>query len=746
MSRQWRIGRVFVLRHCGMPFDWLEELAGPPALLEAADALLDLEESQAAAPPGVRAAMAACDPERVPPGRRGVPEVAEWCERAARYRAMYREADERATGELRRALRRPTVDEAIFMSNPGVYRNMLVPMLEEREPVPLDSRRRRARRQLYTYLQRFCAKSETVGFFGPMAYGTATAPGATAVLRTGLPRVRRVFLSGWAARELVRAIVRDSRMLLDLRFHRTGRAAEDGEHGEQGEQGERGEHGLLAAVGPEGATLRGLRAATGRPVREVAWELRELAAAGALDVALGGGPYDLWPLRTLAAQLAELPPSPAREEWLRRVAELDRLRGALETEPLAGKIKILDELERLFVTITGVEARRGAGATYADRAVVFEECSSPFALEVGEDLLREWERRLRPALEACVAHGHAAQTAASRRVAEALGGRGELPLPEYAARATGLFPASGGAFQAAHAPRYGDPAQGPRLAEEAAALRGDRYAVIDLCPRAGDVSGLAGAALLLARAHHHLQVPSWLGAMYPDPAGFAAEAAAWVAEQGGRLVGFDFGRRNKGYYRFPGPEVPLRPPSWTDAARPGLLRAEELTVRVERDRVRLFGPGGREVRAYLPLGDFVKYPPYAALSHPQVLHPVFAPGHGECEEVRIGGVAVQRARWRLDPAEVTQAAPEARFLALRRLARRTGRRFVFCRAERERKPYLIDLASPLAADLLGHVARGGGALTVEPMAPGPEELWLRDPEGRRYVCELRMQVIGRERP
>ncbi|TYB43973.1 lantibiotic dehydratase [Actinomadura chibensis] len=746
MSRRWRLGRVFVLRHSGMPFDWLEGLGASPDLLRAADDLLDVERSLDVRdlPEPVRDAIAACAPERLPAKRT---DLAAWRDGARRFRDLYREADERATERLRPVLENPLVGEAVFLSNPAVYRNMLLPLLSAAGP--LNARRRRARRQLYTYLQRFCGKSETVSFFGPIAYGGARAGGG-AVLRTDRPRARRVFVAAWAARELARALARDPRLLPDLRFHLT---RPDGDGPDDDAAGP-ASAAVLAAIGRDGRTLRGMCRETGLPAREAARALRELVAAGVLDVALGAGPYDLDPLGALARQLGELPAAPARDLWLRRLRELERLRAALETEPFPAKVGILQELEGLFETCTGVSARRGAGRTYADRAIVYEECSSNFSLEVGEDLLRDWERRLGPVLEVCTVHGHAAQRQAARQVATAIraedpspDGTSEMSLAAYAHRTTELFQPRGSAFQADHAPRYRGADDLHRLLREAATLDGDRYALIDLCPRAGDVAGLPAAGLVVARIHHHLQIPGWLDVMHPDPASFAAEAAAWLAEHGDRLVGFDFGRRNKGYYRFPGREVALRAPSWTDAGRDDLLRAEELTVRVERDGVRLTGPDERELRAYLPLSDFAKYPPYAALSHPQVQHPVFASGlDGRDEEVRVADVVVQRARWHVGAAEAAAATAEARFLTLRRLARRTGCRFVFVRSRRERKPYLIDLESPLAADLLGHVAPPGGTLTAEAMVPGPDELWLRDAEGRRYVCELRVQAIGRDAP
>ncbi|MFI9627279.1 lantibiotic dehydratase [Streptomyces sp. NPDC052042] len=748
MSRQWRIGREFILRHAGMPFDWLEELGAPHSLLDLADELLDRErtvlELVGTRFRGARAEAVRSDVlrgrVRQLPGSGGsdwIRAVRAWGDAWQRYAHAHRQADEEAGKRLRDLLADPRVSEAVFLSNPDAHRNMLLPLLAH--DGPLTSRRRRVRRQMYTYVQRFCAKNETVSFFGPMAYGTV-GDGDGAALRDDVPRARRVFFSHWAARALTTAIAKDPKILPHLAFHATGR-------------GDAAREPLLSLVAPGGTVFRDLVRAAGRPAREIARTLMRLVAEEAVTIGLGGGDYDLEPLTTLSGQLCALPSSPARELWLDRIGQLAALIGDLAEQPLDRKAATVAALEDRFTEFTGKPARRGAGAAYADRAVFFEECASPFALTLGAELVRGWEERLAPVMEVCAAHGQATRTAAQDAVRDAFadGHEGpdgpvvELDLLTYATRAAISRSDSTSTFQAAHAPSYpgaGWRAEVERLTGEAEALDGDRYAVVDLCPATPDASGLDGAPLVLSRAHHHLLVRGWLGTMHPDPARLGADAAAWTAEQDGAVVGLDFGRRNKGYYRFPGREVAMRPLTWTDHGRPDLLKPEELTVRIGPDAVTLHDPEDRPVSAYVPLSDFVKYAPIAALSHPQVLHPTFTTEDAQ-PEVALGSVVLQRSRWQVPAEAFTAPEPSARFLALRRLARDTGNRFVFCRSAHERKPYLIDLASPLAADLIGHVARGAEQLGVERMAPGPDELWLRDAEGRRYTSELRMQIIGR---
>ncbi|MET9819407.1 lantibiotic dehydratase [Streptomyces sp. NPDC006355] len=756
MTREWTIGDSFVVRHAGMPFDWLESLAAPATLLEAAEEVLAREAALRRTAGKdfrhIEHAVIRCEPRRLPSVPDSLlPAVDAWRAAAEHYLTQYEEADQRATTELRTLLERPEITEAILLSNPDAYRNMLLPLL--RSSGPLTSRRRRARRQMYTYVQRFCAKNETVSFFGPMAYGTVHDDDTA--LRTDLPCRREVFLSHWAGRALSRAIARDTRLLPDLILHRTsnGDALADLPEGADPSD-QAAARDVIGRIDATGSTLRTLVRDTGRPAKEVARALRLLLAAGAVDMRLGAGAYDLRPLATLLERLRELPASPARRQWIDRLAGLEARRADLEAGSGPEREHLIRALEEAFTAVTGEDPRRAPGATYADRAIFYEEASSPFDLVISRDVAQRWQQRLRALLEVATGHGLATQRAAVETVCRALGPR-RLDLGAYATLTTELFPAPGSTFGTGYAPVYRAdewPAEAERLEKEAAAAPGDRYALIDLCVKASSASDLSEADLLVARIHHHLLVPSWLGTMHPDQDGFAAAAERWVQAQRGRLIGFDFGRRNKGYYRFPGTEVALRPAAWNDS-EPAVRRPERFTVTVDHHDVALWDPDGTRVFAYLPLDDFVKYAPFAALSHPQVAHPaVVPPGTGESREatqdeglaeVRVGGVACQRRRWQVDTNRLGFAAPHARFLELRRLADRTSTRFLFCRSPHERKPYLLDLACPLAADLAGHLAHSTESLLAEVMSPGPDELWLRDARGRRYTSELRIQVTGR---
>jgi hypothetical protein len=270
---------------------------------------------------------------------------------------------------------------------------------------------------------------------------------------------------------------------------------------------------------------------------------------------------------------------------------------------------------------------------------------------------------------------------------------------------------------------------------------GGRYALPDVClARMPDGS----FDVLLARVHHHLMLWSWLGIFHGDRARFEASARRWLEREptAAGVVAMSFGRRNKGFYVFPGRRVVS---SAMDPLEPGEhpIAVTELSVQVEGGRSVLRDAAGKVLHLYLSLADFTTFPPYAALAHPLVLHaPLRSPG--TTPRVRVGDALYQRARWVAEVSSLQKLGGFELMRAVHRLAQERGwPRFVFARVEGERKPFLVDTRSPFAAELLKHLAKAGASF--EEMSPSPEELWLRDERGR-YTFELRMQAARWSEP
>jgi hypothetical protein len=112
---------------------------------------------------------------------------------------------------------------------------------------------------------------------------------------------------------------------------------------------------------------------------------------------------------------------------------------------------------------------------------------------------------------------------------------------------------------------------------------------------------------------------------------------------------------------------------------------------------------------------------------------------------QIGNTVMRRESWNVPAAEVPQHADEVpAFARARGMPRR-----VFTKSPLERKPMYVDTDSPVLGRILCRQARKAAEadpsarIRFSEMLPGPEECWLRDPDGNRYVAELRLVAVDR---
>src|SRR5262245_40180612 len=73
------------------------------------------------------------------------------------------------SGRLREAARDPLVREAVTWQNPAALRNAVDKVAAGAPTKP--SRARQREEIVASYWQRYCAKADTIGFFGPLAWG-----------------------------------------------------------------------------------------------------------------------------------------------------------------------------------------------------------------------------------------------------------------------------------------------------------------------------------------------------------------------------------------------------------------------------------------------------------------------------------------------------------------------------------------------------------------------------------------------
>ncbi len=242
--------------------------------------------------------------------------------------------------------------EALTWQNRDVLRNAL-----DRVDSAAGSTRRRRLETVASYWQRYCAKNDTIGFFGPLGWGTLADDGAAAVLEPGaeLLAERVTHFEVWAIDALATALAQDPevRRWIPPRRHPASPP------------------GILDAA--EAALFT---ACDGRPAFEVGplGLIEKLTERGALVWAflVPLGPH---PERDLRAQLEGIGDAKVRDRCLDSLGRLEaaRARVAAASGDPDALADALEDLDRTFESLVNVSAKRRAGEMYAGRTVCYED-------------------------------------------------------------------------------------------------------------------------------------------------------------------------------------------------------------------------------------------------------------------------------------------------------------------------------------------------------------------------------------
>jgi hypothetical protein len=116
----------------------------------------------------------------------------------------------------------------------------------------------------------------------------------------------------------------------------------------------------------------------------------------------------------------------------------------------------------------------------------------------------------------------------------------------------------------------------------------------------------------------------------------------------------------------------------------------------------------------------------------------------------VGRAVLRRETWRVDADALTwavekDAARRQKLASAWALDRGLPLR-AFALAPVEMKPLYVDFESVLLTSVLARqirrtAERGGGRVRFTEMLPGPDECWLRDAAGNRYTSELRLTAV-----
>jgi hypothetical protein len=664
----------------------------------------------------------------------------------------------------------PLLREAVTWQNPGVL-TTLDGLVAGGPDAPRNVRRRDREKALLRYWQRYCGKSETVGFFGPVSWGTVDPAATTHVrLGSGLVRDRAVFFEAWALIEYGEALAAELEVRRwwapTLRPHLT---VTDGRlRRPSGDPAELSAVDALLLSRCDGRTpAHEVVAGVGRGEQDGYLLLDRLVEREVLrwDAGLPLSP-DAEPV--LWERIAAIGDDAVRA---RVTAGFDRLCAARDAA--AADPATLSTVDVEFTAVTGRAATRRSGQMYAGRTLTYLDATRDADLVVGGGLLSAVAQPLAIVLRA-------ARWLSARFGAEceqfAADLHADLPGPVYLSDLwplvqghlfddrRGPAPAIGAEFTARWSRLF-------RLAEHvgeteiwfaAADLAGPAAELFDapgpgwpsarvhsadlqVCAR--DVADLDDPATLVVLGELHPAYNPFDSTLFspwhPDPAALLAAHEADFGPRVRLLLPDDF-PRNTGRTRLwlSGPADCELGIADARGASAQLVPATSVLVADRDGALTAVLPDGRT----WPLVEMFGY-----LLTGLLLDSFKLVGPAETSpRIVLDRLVVARRTWRTTVggtglADVVGEA--ARFLAARRFRQRLDLpERVFVKLGTEPKPTYVDLAGPgyvqALCTMLRTAARTGPdvAVTITEQLPSTQDSWLTDAAGERYVSELRFQL------
>jgi hypothetical protein len=584
------------------------------------------------------------------------------------------------SGRLAEVARGSLFREAVNWQNPAALANAVDKVATGSPTKP--SRARQREEIVASYWQRYCAKNDTIGFFGPLAWGTVADDGPPLRMRSGpLVRERAVHLESWGVQALAATL----------------------------------DESIVVASGPR--TERELRAAL------------------------------------------ESHRDPQTRE--RGLAALDRLEAARDAVAAASPLQLGDALAALdatFTELTGGEAVRNPGRAYGARTLSYLDCMRDLDVTIGPGLLAAMAPALHVLFEACRWFCGEVNVVGTRIVEDAVPPGGGAPLIEVVKRALPALmqPPRELLDVVAELERRvtalladPDPATiGPRavqaFADHRPAWPAAVFTSVDVQIAARDEAAVAAGDWLGVIGDVHPGANPLLQGVFshraPDPAAFLRAFSADV----GRPLTFMMppwspviGHDARGIALTPEEAVHIATLPTVRAQHPRRTwQAHELTI----DGHDVIDRAG-ELR--IPLADVFFLPIFVSGVRAFELLPEAE--HSRREQ--IGNTILRRESWNVPAAEVPQRVEDVpAFARDRGMPRR-----VFAKSPLERKPMYLDTESPVLGRILCRHARQAAGqdpsarMRFSEMLPTPEQCWLRDPDGERYVSELRLVAVDRSR-
>jgi hypothetical protein len=699
------------------------------------------------------------------------------------YAKVYGDAAGRLSRAIAGTYADPVFREALTWQNPGLAQRL------QDAGVGRSRRSKDRGRELVvaSYLQRYCLKNDTIGFFGPVGWASADPGAAGLVVTPGEQLIARrtTYFEVWAIDKVAAATARQGRVLGWLRPRRTRSVFLDGNvlhrpHRKPVTLTDTELRILLACDGSR--TVSDVLDRAGGQGASVV--LARLAELGALRLDLEG-PVHAWPERLLREKLELIADPAARAAALEPVDQMIRARDAVAGtagDP-AGLARALARLAETFEQVTGAASTRRAGENYAGRTLVYQDAVRDVRVELGQAVTGALAAPLGLLLDSArwlvndITDRYRAYFADLVDRESARAGRAPVPLQRLLTLASPYLDTQGSRGELASASvaelqrrwQYllGPPSSSRRHQVSADAISaraaecfpahpvawsGARQHSPDIMIAAASPGEVERGNFLLVLGEIHLASNTLDQRLFveqhPDPARLIA---AEQADRGGprRVVAIPAKDHPSVTSRSGLPSAVLGPGElyWSSAITDSLDPPEADTV-LPGAAMTVTRRGGDLVVQVMPSGTELDFFEVIADAMMGVVVDTFQPAAPAAHRPRItiDKLVLSREQWvfRVTDSGWAFAKDEQERYYLARRWRREHQlpERVFYRVPVELKPAAADFRSIVLVNLLAkHIrqthAAGHTGFTVTEMLPDLGQLWLTDHQGQHYSSELR---------
>jgi hypothetical protein len=826
---RWALWRTICLRGAGFPASYVLKLAAPECVAEA-DHVIQLrkhvQQAQERALEEVRNVIDAVSKEKrvllvkalrhlkkgTLPGRTvdegGPIDAAVENYRQAQvdlkgqlpsYQQTYRQSERETSRRIGELAGIDRFREAVVWQNRRAYETGIAPLLRRSpEDAGRDRKHRGHEDLVINYLQRYCLKNDTIGFFGPVGWARfVDVEGETMTVRpgaNGILAARKVFFEGWGLDELARKLSADKEVRTWIAprvmpyLHVNGSKL------------------TLPFAPPVNISLKQsalLRSCDGeRPAREIVAELLSNATLGfkdeqeiwmLLEYLCAKGfvswtlevPIEPKPERSLQVQLERIGNKALRERSFAAFAELEEARqkiaaSANNPDQLESA---LGEMETTFTRLTGVASTRLPGKTYAGRTLVYEDCRRDIDVEIGPKVWRElasplsllltsarWytlevARTYRPILQQ--AYETLSREAGSGTV-EAMNIWRHIQHLFFGSQASTLVDKLAPTFQK----RWLDVLRIPE------GVRQVSYTVAELHPRVQAAFGAPRSGWQVGRYHcpdimiaadsvEAIRRDDYLFVMGEMHLGVNTIGTSLFLEQQPAIADL----RRAVDADLPMPRlIPLQPKTWPNASTrvvSDLATGKDYRLALTHDSIP--APGARVIPVSALVveqrgGDLLLMTRDGQLRFQlmEALGDMFSslginsfkilPPWKHRPRITVDRLVVCRESWNFSPAELdfVHIKDDAeRFVVAREWAQQQGMpRFVFVKVPVEVKPFYLDFDSPVYVSNFAKMIRrtslrdnSADLISLSEMLPRADQTWLPDADDQRYTSEFRIVAL-----